>query len=281
MTQQEKFGPSGSTVGDAVKTVTIGLAGASTLALALATPAAAQQGVGNLFTAPARDPFNTFSIGIGGGYDIFNTSADVYSDSTVGSDGFSGDLRGHGGFGTVEIGRDFRFGSTVLGIYGDYSFGHKQDSIYNVIVGEVNPSNVDVAAAAPTAGPGEMVTSVGLRLGNSHAVIGRLGQIINPTTLVYGLFGYTWHNYNAWATVDDGNYGSLTSTRSGRLGGLTFGLGAEAMVSSNWSIKGEYRFVKLNGPGSFFDTAPQLDVGATIGKVNDHVFRGVISYKLP
>lgn len=281
-TSQAEIEAAARTGSGAAKTITLGLAGISTLALGFAAgPAAAQQGVGNLFAAPARDPFNTFSVGVGGGYDIFKSSGEVYSQSTIGIDEGAGPFRGHGGFGTVEIGRDFRFGQTVLGIYGDYSFGHKQDSVYNVIQG-LAPPIVGAAAAAPPAGPGEMVTEVGLRLDNSHAVIARLGHIVSPTTLVYGLFGYTWHSYHAWATVDDGDYdASLTATKAGQLGGLTFGLGAEAMVTSNWSLKGEYRFVKMGRIDDFSAVSGPLFVSASMGKVDDHVFRFVASYKLP
>src|SRR5258706_15613176 len=112
--------------GNAVKGITLGLAATGTLALTWAAPAAAQSGRAPAF-APMGDPFNAFSIGVGGGFDVFRTTAFFSaSDYWAGNYGsFEQALRGTGGFGTVEVGKDFRFDRLVLGVYGEYNFGSK------------------------------------------------------------------------------------------------------------------------------------------------------------
>src|SRR4051794_24543127 len=108
----------------------VGLAATGSLAIGwvATTPAVAQPAPA--YVAPVYDPFNSFSIGIGGGWDWFRAPASVesYDDFGFQGDSFSPVLTGNGGFGTLEIGKDFRFGQGVLGIYGDYAFGHKDGS---------------------------------------------------------------------------------------------------------------------------------------------------------
>src|SRR5207244_28662 len=102
----------------------------------------------------------------------------------------------------------------VFGIYGDAAFGRKQDSISHLF-----EETRSIGPPAANAQIGESITEIGLRLNNSYAVIARAGFLANPSTLFYGLVGYTWHDYHAWSTVDDGGLGqTFTATKSGYLG---------------------------------------------------------------
>lgn len=233
----------------------VGLAATGTLALTWAAPGAMAQG-----GAPAYDPFNSFSLGVGASVDIFNTVATDYSYLAPVSE-YTDTLRGFGGFGTGEIGKDFRFGNLVLGIYGEYSFGHKSDSFSHSYT---NGEDYNLTGS--------------LRLGTEHSVTGRLGMIINPNTLIYGVFGYSWQSYTATVSLSSDNAYSnpSTYTQKGTLGGLTFGVGGEMMVTNDWSIKGEYRFTKLSAVPIFGWT----DAAMFTDKVDDHVFRAVLSYKI-
>ncbi|MFO1183617.1 MAG: outer membrane beta-barrel protein [Bauldia sp.] len=235
----------------------VGLAASGTLALTwAAAPSAMAQGKAALM--PAHDPFNGFSLGLGASVDRFNTTA---SDYAYFGGLFSDGLKGIGGFGTAEIGKDFRFGNLVLGIYGEYSFGHKSDTFNRDVVGSVDSYNLNGS----------------LRLGTEHSVTGRLGVIVNPQSLVYGIFGYSWQNYAATVSTSSADYGGYSSTysRKGTLGGLTMGIGGEMMVNNDWSIKGEYRFTRLAGVSGF----GFFDAGMATDKVEDHTFRAVLSFK--
>ncbi|MFO1185730.1 MAG: outer membrane beta-barrel protein [Bauldia sp.] len=254
----------------ALKSATAVLAATGSLMLTWgAAPAMAQ---GRTAAAPTHDPFNSFSVGIGGGVDLFR--APITPSALAGdysSFFFEADnrLQGVGGFGSVEAGKDFRFGSLVLGIYGEYNFGRKSDS----------------ATESWDYCPGSCVTMTvtpKLTLRNSYAVLGRLGVLSTPQTLIYGLFGYTWQNYVEEVTLWDSS-SDVTTWRSepGKIGGLTFGVGGEWLINQNWTLKGEYRFAKLSAPSGFGTSTPFFIGGSSFGGVDDHVLRGVISYKLP
>lgn len=243
-----------------LKGATLALAATGSLALTWgATPAMAQ---GKGFV-PMSDPFNSFSLGIGGGVDIFRTSTDSYL-SPPGLD-FGGPLRGVGGFATIEVGKDFRFDRLVFGIAAEYNFGRKSDDVSGTYCSD--------GCATGTAE---------LELRDSHAVMARLGLLTGPQTLFYGLFGYTWQKYTATATEDATDCCSYvdSTSRSGMIGGLTFGVGGEWLINSQWSLKGEYRFVRLNAPREFVG-AGCCTYAFFDDKVDDHVFRGALSFKLP
>lgn len=244
-----------------LKGATLALAATGSLALTWgATPAIAQ---GKAGFAPMGDPFNSFSIGIGGGVDIFRTHADSYA-CDYNCVGYGGPLSATGGFGSVEIGKDFRFGSLVLGIAGEYNFGSKSDS--------VSGSNCYYSSCTDS--------TTTLKLGNSYAAIARLGMLVAPQTLVYGLFGYTWQQYTAAVTLDDEYYSHHWSwSHSGTTGGLTFGIGGEWLINQMMSVKAEYRLVRLDPPASVGDCC--AGAVAHFDKVDDHVFRGILSIKLP
>ena len=91
------------------------------------------------------------------------------------------------------------------------------------------------------------------RLTNNATISGRLGLLANDKTLFYGLVGYTAQQYKSSHSVSSnyGNGGSFTT--SGVAHGLTLGFGAELMVMDNVSVKGEYRYTKLNGLSSSAD----------------------------
>lgn len=257
-----------STKDAALKGATLALAATGSLLLTWGAPAMAQGRPAGF--APMSDPFNSFSLGIGGGVDLFRAPVDVfatdYSSFDVES---SAILQGVGGFGSIEAGKDFRFDRLVLGIYGEYNFGRKSDSATESW--EFCPDTCVTISVTPK-----------LTLRNSYAVLGRVGFLSNPQTLIYGLFGYTWQNYVKEIAVWDSESDVTDSwSQAGKLGGLTFGIGGEWLINPSWTVKGEYRFVKLGSPGTIGTANPNFVGSALFGNVDDHVFRGVISYKLP
>ena len=122
---------------------------------------------------PAGD-WTGFHVGIGGGYGAVNhrLAVDVAGFGDVFS--FSG-IGGEGGLFTAEGGYDYQFsGDFVAGIMGDYTYS-----------GIGTELDVDAFGANFT-----------LDASHSFSVLGRLGWLANPDTLIYGLVGWTWTEFD-------------------------------------------------------------------------------------
>lgn len=119
---------------------------------------------------------------------------------------------GTGGFGTAQVGFDRQFGQHfVVGVFFDYDFASIDSS--------ANISSYGVKAT----------------LTDSWTVGGRAGYLVNPSTLVYGLAGYTEAHFDMPFGVN-GDFN----------GGWTAGAGIETNLSGNLFLKGEYRFTQLD-----------------------------------
>jgi opacity protein-like surface antigen len=240
----------------------LGIAASGSLALAwIAAPADAQ----TFRTASAVDPWNALSFGAGIGHDFFHVPVSVSSyDSWAGANDFSADLHGNGFDQTVEIGKDFRMGSTVWGLYADFTHADKGDAVKR---SECYYWCLNTRAT--------------VQLGDSVSLVARVGQLMDPATLLYGLGGFTLQHYRAAARAYSEYYDSTASDGStGVLTGLVVGFGAEKLITPHLSIKGEYRFVHFGSPGSFSDsTCCTTSVDAKFGNITDQVFRVVLSFK--
>lgn len=279
--------------GTALKGAVLASTAVGSLTLALAMPAmAADFRPVAAYVPPPYDPWNAFSIGIGGGVDIFRTKVDGYAEQEYWPYNevyYADTLKGTGGFGTVEIGKDFHNGNIVLGIYGEFNFGRKKDDTSGSYF-ECFCWDKEVAALSRTEEDCEygdtLTAGARLTLKNSYGVVGRVGVLLNPQTLLYGLFGYTWQKYTADVHAEstlflDHGYGPTVFSKSGTIGGVTLGIGAEFLVNAHLSVKGEYRLVKLGAVGEVGGYDQGIYTVANFEKTDDHVFRGVISYKLP
>ena len=161
----------------------------------------------------AGDAWTGFYLGAGGGGAAVNH--DLKGSLGTASAELDG-IGGMGGFGTVQGGYDFRFGpSFVAGAFADYDFAS---------VG----SNASLTASGHTYKASATLT-------DSWTAGGRLGYLVNPATLVYGLGGYTQASFAMPAGV------------KGDFAGWTAGAGLEAHIMGGWSVKGEYRFTHLDG----------------------------------
>ena len=93
-------------------------------------------------------------------------------------------------------------------------------------------------------------------------VCGRLGYLLTPSLLVYGMGGLAYGGYDLsiknFINSEDAsptNYHFLVSGRSGNpktMVGLTVGGGAEWMFMPNMSLKAEYLFYDLGNTGNMF-----------------------------
>jgi outer membrane immunogenic protein len=100
-------------------------------------------------------------------------------------------------------------------------------------------------------------------LNNAWTVGGRAGVLITSSTLVYGLLGYSWFDFdNLRVTAvgsDDGSRGSDSGGGFARIlnepirKGNTLGGGIEQKITPNLSLKAEYRFTDLGDADQAID----------------------------
>lgn len=218
------------------------------------------------------DPWNSFSVGIGAVGTVFTTptygTATGYnSDHTVDQ---SPTLTSLGGAATFEVGKDFHLpGAMVFGIYGDLRLGSQTAS-----------STAYGGGAISTFGSENLGVTSTLTLKNSGSIVGRAGVLVNPKTLIYGLLGYTWQQYTAQVSgYSSYNVDYNSASKSGTLGGLTAGLGAEVMLNDWLSVKGEYRFTHLGSIGSLEEYTGTPALFQEHGNTDLHQIRVVLSAK--
>jgi outer membrane immunogenic protein len=146
-----------------------------------------------------------------------------------------------GVIGTVEVGYDRQFGAFVAGVYFNYDFG---DNVATTL----KTGAVDAAIAQT----------------DSWSAGGRLGYLVNPSTLAYALGGYTQSRFELQG---------VTGISAGRdFDGWTVGGGLETKLGGNWTLKGEYRYTEFESVKPTL--APTLRIDSSVQSA-----RLVLSYK--
>jgi outer membrane immunogenic protein len=154
-----------------------------------------------------------------------------------------------GAFGAVELGYDFEMSpSVVVGVSADYGFGKTT----------VNQDDMGLTLGADESGAyaaGVTSLSNSLELGNSWAAGGRLGFAPTEKTLIFASGGYTQVKTKLSAKFDGLSYvGDETETGAiwemdavdtMWLSGYYVGGGMETILTSNLSMKIEYRYTDL------------------------------------
>eukprot|EP01037_Dinobryon_pediforme_P020643 gene20643-21318_t len=90
-----------------------------------------------------------------------------------------------------------------------------------------------------------------VKTGNTESVYAKLGYLAQDNLLLYGLAGLSTTSVRIDTAVEGGvdlpvaSFGQELSKKS-QVDGLLLGAGAEYMITSNISLKGEYRYVKYN-----------------------------------
>ncbi|WP_108879587.1 outer membrane beta-barrel protein [Anderseniella sp. Alg231-50] len=207
------------------------------------------------YSVASTTNWSGFRLGAGGGYGFINheLSLDVDPGGTLASlDGISGE----GGLFTVEVGYDHQFSNNfVAGVQFDYT-----------------GSSIETVAELDLGVPG--FTGYRLEASDSYTVAGRLGYLVTPDTLAYGLVGWTWTDFEQDILVITG---TPVITNDFDADGFTVGAGIETVLAENFTGKLEYRYTDY-GKLNVFEIDDDLDLNNDISLQS---VRAVVSYKLP
>lgn len=152
-------------------------------------------------------------VGVGAVVHRFEITDGVNSASVNG-------LGGEGLFGEVTAGYDHMLSDRVLlGGFIDAHFGN------------IGPT-IDLSSGGVTVADIKLTNSYGFDAG------ARLGYLVAPSTLAYVLGGYGWQHFKLEANITGGPAFSASEDRSGYI----LGVGMETAISSNWTLKTEYRY---------------------------------------
>jgi outer membrane immunogenic protein len=99
------------------------------------------------------------------------------------------------------------------------------------------------------------------------SLIGRVGYLPTPSTLLYALGGYTNQSFG---TTGSTSTGATLFSSDDRLSGFVVGPGLEVMIAKGWSTRLEYRY-------SQFESRTLL-TGVTI-QPSTHEVRAGLAYK--
>lgn len=195
-----------------------------------------------------------FRLGAGGGYGFINheLSVDAPGFTLASLDGVSGE----GGLFTIEVGYDHQFSNNfVAGVQFDYT-----------------GSSIETSAELDLGVPG--FTGYRLEASDSYTVAGRLGYLVTPETLAYGLVGWTWTDFEQDILVIAGD---PVFTNDFSADGFTVGAGIETVLLENVTGKLEYRYTDY-GKLNVFEIDDDVDLNNDISLQS---VRAVVSYKLP
>lgn len=205
----------------------------------------------------------------------------VYTDPKVGPipqiwDDPSRSIDGDGWLGGAQVGFNLQSGAFVYGIEADVSWADLDDATSNTTNGVDDSYTWGIKAKMDAFG----------------TVRARLGYLVSPGFLLYGTGGFAWAKTSADLTVThtwlpDPN-ASLGVTARGSADethtGWAAGAGAEILLASNWTVRGEWLHIDL-GEENYNLT------GATVPAGNPHttdsfpaslefdVFRLGVNYK--
>ena len=143
-------------------------------------------------------------------------------------------------FGTVQVGVDKQVGEKiVIGAFADYDFYADSDGSFAM---PWNMRQRDWALIGSLSGNVELekVWSVG----------GRIGALLTPQMLLYGMGGYTQASLDGNVVMvagDSRGVDTLSVSFPDELRGYFVGVGGEYKFENNMSLKVEYRYSKFDG----------------------------------
>jgi outer membrane immunogenic protein len=218
------------------------------------------------------DPANWsgFSVSVGGGGAKTNTDLSVDTANNDRIDIFPGtpplftiigQALGHSGasdndwhgFGTLQAGYDQRIGNFVVGAFGDFDFYPEEpsSSSSNGINGNVSFAflGIPVGPVIPITNYATVTSNISLE--NTWSIGGRLGYLVTPEVLIYGLGGYTQAKFDGQVSLSYLSLATGPQTLSldvpDELRGYFVGAGGEAKITQNIALRLEYRYANYRG----------------------------------
>jgi outer membrane immunogenic protein len=173
---------------------------------------------------PAEDRSNW--TGFYGGAAIGAGAMTDHLNASLGGAAASVDSGGQGVLGGFFAGADYQFAPRALvGVMGDYTWTGLQ-------------SNASTTLGGATA-------TVSTHQNHSWSLLGRLGLLPTPSTLLYAAGGYTNATFTTAAAT-----GGFTASHDDTLGGWTIGPGVEMLIADGWSTRIDYRYSQFAGASS-------------------------------
>jgi outer membrane immunogenic protein len=223
-----------------------------------------------------------FHIGAGGGYGAVLHEGDAFFDAELSNDDdtddfFLGldldDLGDRGAIATVEGGFDFQLSENfVLGILGDFTWTNFESDARATQCVDIDCS----------------LLNINVELDNMWTIAGRLGFLSSPSTLWYGLVGWTHSNVDVSLAQDsfidgeDPGDPDYDSNNSDSIDGLTVGVGVETLFTDHISGKLEYRYTDLDAISdvdTLLDDPPEfVDLGHDFDTTVQTI-RAVVSFR--
>jgi outer membrane immunogenic protein len=186
-------------------------------------------------------------LGVAGGA----SSAVTHTTATFAGANGAIDGGGQNLLGSVYGGFDYQFADrAVVGVMGDASWSNPQSTM--------------------TLSGGGATTALTVSPSMSWSVLGRVGLLPVPSTLVYAAAGYTAETVGTTAVASGGG-GTALFQSNDTLSGWTVGPGVEMVISGGWSTKLEYRY-------SQYETRSMLGGGASI-QPSTQTVRAGLAYK--
>lgn len=162
------------------------------------------------------------------------------------------------GFGTAQIAFDRKMGNFVIGVFADLDFGQDHSATTTVNGLDFNICGVlgrrggrEVDCPVPADG---VVGQVQSEVGTTWTIGGRLGYLVSPTWLVYGLVAYSETDLKVTGLIGDpfpealafaGDQPTNASYKT-EISGLTLGAGTEFAIARNVNFKIEYRYTDFD-----------------------------------
>ena len=130
-------------------------------------------------------------------------------------------------------------------------------------------SNIDTTGAFHS--DSTTVHASAFNLKNAWTVGGRAGVLVSPSTLAYGLLGYSWFDFNnprvsGIDSSSDGGGGFSGTLKEPIRNGITVGGGIEQKITPDFSLKAEYRFTDLGDVDQAIETV-KIDRSSSIQMV--------------
>jgi outer membrane immunogenic protein len=228
--------------------------------------------------APVVPPYNWTGFYVGG------TVGGLWNSQTAHWD----PLPSPPAFGANAIMSDLKAGSFVGGVHGGYNWQFANSWVAG-IEADWSWSGANVSATTPwtffvsnnLVGPG-VETTLSSKLNWLATARGRIGYLVTPQALVYVTGGAAWggFDYSASAVYVNNDYTAASSFSSTKTGYVVGG-GVEYALWSNWLLRWEYQFYRLQGASiTAASTAfPALPSGFRWDNSDTHVVRAGVSYK--